>query len=232
MWAEMFLYYRCGKQIRVTGRTPCRPNHTRAEPLDELVWQEVRRHLLTPQLLIEAQTALTESASLDQSLLATQIDHTRKRLIQVNAERRRLVHVYQGGFIDKEEFESRASQLNRRVGELQADLQSLEQENQHVGASQSLSERLHNFTSAITHKLDTMSFHERQTLIRSVVEEVVINDNKVKLYLKIPLPKPKTESGGTPKPAPDPSLSTQFQTSGSRRCLSYSGGIEKLYTLQ
>jgi site-specific DNA recombinase len=203
-------YYRCGKQIRVTSRTPCRPNHIRAEPLDELVWQQVRRHLLKPELLVKAQTALSESASLDQSLLATQTDHIRKRLTQVNAERRRLVDVYQGGFIDKGEFESRATQLNRRVGELQADLESLEQENQHVGASQSLSARLHNFTCAITHRLDTMTFHERQTLIRSVVEEVVINDNTVKLYLKIPLPKPKTDPSGTPKPATEPPLSTQL----------------------
>ena len=203
-------YYRCGKQVRVTGRTPCRPNHIRAEPLDDLVWQQVRQHLLKPELLVKAQTALTENASLDQSLLTTQINHTRKRLTQVNAERRRLVDVYQCGFIDKDEFEGRVSQLNRRLSELQADLASLEQENQHAGARQSLSTRLHSFTSTIIRRLDTMTFYERQALIRSVVEEVVINDNKVKLYLKIPLPKPKPDPGGSSKSVTDPSLSTQF----------------------
>lgn len=168
-------YYRCGKQIRQTDGVPCRPTHIRAEPLDKLVWQEIRRHLLAPDLLLKAQTALTESASLDASWLTTHIDHTRKRLTQVNTERRRLLDVYQGGFIDKDEFESRVSQVNRRRAELQADLESLEQENQYVGASRSLSARLHHYTSAITQRLDTMAFHERQTLVRSVLEEVVIN---------------------------------------------------------
>ena len=203
-------YYRCGKQIRLTGRVPCRPNHVRAEPLDELVWREVRRHLLEPELLLKAQTALTESASLEQSFLSTQIDHTRKRLTQVKAERRRLLDVYQGGFIDKDELESRVSQVNRRLAELQADLESLEQENKYAGASRSLSARLHNFTSAITQRLDTMAFHERQTLLRSVLEEVVINDNIVKLYLKIPVPKPNPDPPGTPKPCIDQPMSTQF----------------------
>lgn len=203
-------YYRCGKQIRLTDRVPCRPNHIHAEPLDELVWQELRRHLLEPELLLKAQSALTESASLDPSWLTTQIDHTGKRLTQVHAERRRLLDAYQSGFIDKDEFESRVSQVNRRLAELQADLESLEHESKHIGASRSLSARLHNFTSAITQRLDTMAFHERQTLVRSVLEEVVINDNVVKLYLKIPVPKLNPNPPGTPKPRVDPSLSTQF----------------------
>ena len=91
--------YRCGKQLPVTNRVPCRPKHIRAEPLDELVWQAVRRHLLKPQLLAKAQTALSERESLDQTLLSTQLTRTRKRLTQVNAERRRLLDMYQGGFI-------------------------------------------------------------------------------------------------------------------------------------
>ncbi len=202
--------YRCGKQLPVTNRAPCRPKHIRAEPLDELVWQEVRRHLLKPELLAKAQTALSERESLDQTLLSTQLTSTRKRLTQVNAERRRLLDMYQGGFIEKDEFETRASQVTRRITELQADLESLEQECQRAGATQNLTVRLKAFTSTITHKLDTMDFHERQMLLRSVLEEVVINNNRVKLYLKIPLPKPKPQPGGTPKPTTDPSVSTQF----------------------
>jgi site-specific DNA recombinase len=203
-------YYRCGRQIRRNDGIPCRPNHLRAEPLDKLVWQEIRRHLLAPDLLLKAQNALTEGASLDASWLTTQIDHTRKRLTQVSAERRRLLDVYQGGFIDQDEFESRVSQVNRRRAELQADLESLERENHSLGATRSLSARLHDFTATISQRLDTMTFHERQTLVRSVLEEVVINDNLIKLYLKIPLPKLDPDPPGTPKPCVNRSMSTQF----------------------
>ncbi len=203
-------YYRCEKQERVIGRPRCRPNHIRAEALDGFVWQEIRRLLLEPELLVRAQTSLTRSESLDQSFLSTQIEHTRKRLSQVKAERRRLLDVYQSGFIEKEEFESRVSQVGNRAAQLQADLKLLEQEIQHAQANQSLSTRLREFTSTITHKLETMSFHERQTLVRSVLEEVVINDNVVKLYLKIPLPKVNPDPPENRKSRGKPFMSTQF----------------------
>ncbi len=53
------------------GRTRCRPNHIRAEPLDALVWNEIRSHLLQPALLVKAQSVLDRSASLDQTFLST-----------------------------------------------------------------------------------------------------------------------------------------------------------------
>ena len=215
-------YYRCEKQERVLGRPRCRPNHIRAEALDDLVWQEIRRHLLAPDLLVKAQTSLTQCESLDQSFLSTQLEHTRKRLSQVKGERRRLLDVYQSGLIEKDEFESRISQVANRATQLQADLESFEQDSQQANASLNLSRRLHDFTSTIISRLDTMTFHERQTLVRSVLEEVVINDNVVKLYLKIPLPKPNPKPPGTPKRCPHQLMSTQFDLrsrSGHRRWL-------------
>ncbi|MGH6636307.1 MAG: hypothetical protein ACRED0_09320 [Gammaproteobacteria bacterium] len=99
---------------------------------------------------MRAQTSLTRSESLDQSFLSTQLDHTRKRLTQAKAERRRLLDVYQGRFIEKDEFESRTSQVAGRVVQLQADLESLKQESKYASASQSLSRRLRDFTSPQT----------------------------------------------------------------------------------
>ena len=162
-------YYRCEKQDRVLGRPRCRPNHIRAEALDDLVWQEIRRHLLAPDLLVKAQTSLTQSEALDQSLLSTQLEHIRKRLGQVKGERRRLLDVYQRGFIEKNEFESRISQVADRAAQLQADLESLEQDSQQANASLNLSRRLHDFTSTITGRLDKMTFHERQMLVLSLI---------------------------------------------------------------
>ncbi|MEE8296998.1 MAG: recombinase family protein, partial [Hyphomicrobium sp.] len=191
-------YYRCEKQERVLGRPRCRPNHIRAEPLDELVWKEICRHLLHPDLLVEAQSVLGQSQSLDQSFLSTQLTHVRKRLTQVKAERRRLLDAFQGGFIEKQEFERRASQVGARLSQLQADLVSLEHESQHADAGEKLARRLGDFTSAVTHKLDTMTFHQRQALVRAVIEEVVIDDNVVKLYFKIPVPSPDPVPPATP----------------------------------
>ena len=192
------------------GRARCRPNHIRAEPLDALVWNEIRSHLLQPALLVKAQSVLGHSASLDQTLLSTQINHIRQRLTQVKAERRRLLDAFQGGFLERKEFEDRSIHVGSRLSQLQADLESLEQESRRASAGEKLTTRLREFTSAVTHKLDTMTFHEKQTLVRTVIEEVVIHDNVVKLYFKIPLPKPEPDSPPGAKPHPRPSLSSEL----------------------
>ena len=203
-------YYRCDKQERVMGRARCRPNHIRAEPLDALVWNEIRSHLLQPELLVKAQSVLGRGASLDPSFLLTQINHIRQRLMQVKAERRRLLDAFQGGFIEQKEFESRSIHVGGRLSQLQADLESLEQESQRAGAGEKLFTQLRKFTSAVTQKLDTMTFHEKQALVRTVIEEVVIHDNVVKLYFKIPLPKPAPDSPPGAKPPSYPSLSSEL----------------------
>jgi site-specific DNA recombinase len=187
-------YYRCGPP-RVPGQPRCRPNHVRAQPLDALVWEEVRNHLLHPELLIRAQTTALESTSPDASFLSRQIDSAKKRHVQVNAERRRLLDAYQGGFLEKEEFEDRAQAVARRIEALEKELQALQEEHRHATEGNRLLERIHQFASVITQRLEEMNFQERQALVRAVLEEVVLCGDTVKLYFKIPLPKPAP--GGT-----------------------------------
>jgi hypothetical protein len=184
-------YYRCDKQDRLEGRPRCYPNHIRSGPLDELVWKEVRRHLLDPGLLLKAQTTLKSMQSLDESFLMTQLSNTRKRLSQTQGERRRLIDAFQGGFITKEEFAERTRNLSIRIENLQADSKAVEEETKNVSAGRQLLTRITDFTKTIRARLDDMTFHEKQDLVRSVLSEVVINGSTVKLLFKIPLPKTK-----------------------------------------
>ena len=202
-------YYRCEKQDRVLGRPRCRPTHIRAEPLDALVWTEIRRHLLHPDLLVKAQSILGHIA-LDHSVLSTQLTHVRQRLRQLKAERRRLLDAFQGGFIEQHDFEQRASRVASRLTELQTDLDALEQDRHRAEAGEHLAHRVEAFASTITQTLDTMTFHERQALVRAVIEEVVIHDHVVKLYFKIPLPPPDPAPPATPTPTPARHLSSEF----------------------
>ncbi|CAN5496443.1 recombinase family protein [soil metagenome] len=194
-------YYRCDKQGRVNEGPRCHPNHIRSGPLDELVWQEVRRHLLDPELLLKAQTTLMSTDSADDSFLITQLKNTRKRLAQTQGERRRLIDAFQGAFITKEEFEERTRNVSIRIENLQADLITVEEETKKVSAGRQLLTRISDFTKTLTEKLNDMTFHEKQTLLRTVIQEVVINGNTAKLFFKIPLPKKKvTDQSGNDSP--------------------------------
>ncbi len=186
-------YYRCEKQDRVVGRPRCRPYHIRAEPLDDLIWCEVRKHLLHPELLLKAQSALTDTESLDRSILSTQLKNAGRRLQKLEAQRRRLIDGFQEGLVPKEEFQERTRSLEARIKNIQDDLTTLETEYKTALQGQELLTRIREFTTAVARKLDTMTFHEKQQLVRRILHEVVIHDNLIKLYFKIPLPRSKSD---------------------------------------
>ncbi|MGA2264379.1 MAG: recombinase family protein, partial [Acidobacteriota bacterium] len=182
-------YYRCAKSDDLRGRQRCRPCHLHAGPLDRLVWQEIRRHLLHPELLLRAHKELRDHTPLDQSFLAEQVHSAQRRLRQVEAERRRLVDAYQSGLITAEEFEDRAPKIAERIKSLEVDQKRLEEEQQQSCGAKDLLGRIEEFTSRVTDRLDGMSFAERQALARVVLDEVVLDGHDVHIYFKLPLPK-------------------------------------------
>lgn len=165
---------------------------------------------LNPKLLLKAQGVLNNTPDFDESFLSTQLQNAKKRLTQVQEERHRLIDLYQGGFVTKEEFDQRACKVSKRIDSLQADVAALEQEHQNVSEKIQLLTRISDFTSVITQKLDRMTFHDKQDLARRVLKEVVINGDVVKLYFKIPLPKSKKHSPEPVDDGPQYSLSSNL----------------------
>jgi len=181
-------YYRCEKQGPVVGRERCQPKHMRSEALDNVVWQELTRHLLNPELLIKAQTGLTGNRLLDQSCIGIQILNAKKRLGRVQTEKRRLIDAYQSGLIEKSDFATRVEKVMLRLTGLENDLKALEKDGQKTMEEAQLYSSINKFSSTVKDRLDSMTFHERQSLVRTVLDEVTVRYNVVKLYFKIPLP--------------------------------------------
>lgn len=191
-------YYRCNKQDRHWTRPHCRPNHMRADLLDETIWREVRRHLLNPALLLKAQKLLHDGEPLDHSLLASQIKSTKKRLEQVLAEKRRLIDAYQQGFLSKAEFGARAKTVQQRAAALNRDLDKLADTYKTSDRTSELLKSLAAFTGTMAATIDALTFHQRQTLVRQVLEEVVIDHGKLKLFFKIPVQHPPAAAPSPP----------------------------------
>src|SRR6266516_5622460 len=81
---------------------------TRANELDALVWDEVRNVLLQPELLLSGERALVDRDPVpDDQLVAEQLERLHRRLEQVEAERRRLIDVYQAGLVDLADVQRR-----------------------------------------------------------------------------------------------------------------------------
>jgi len=191
---QIVYYYRCSKQDDVLGRPKCRPHHIRAEFLDQLVWEEIKRHILHPDLLLKAHSTINDIKCLDQSFLGTQIQNARKRLEKSEFQRRRLIDAFQEGFIYKEEFEERMSDLLKKINNMKSDLAVLGEEYKNISVGNELFVKIKDFTETVSKNIDKITFIQKQKLVRMIIHEVVITDNIIKIYFKIPLPKIKNDS--------------------------------------
>jgi len=92
----------------------------------------------------------------DQQFLEGQVRAAQQRLKQAQGERGRLLDAFQGGHLEKKEFEVRMSEVRARVNGLDADLKALEDEHRRALGGMAFLERIGGFTRTVTDKLDTM----------------------------------------------------------------------------
>ena len=174
-----YRYYRCTTALPMHLRTEklrCSQPSARADELDELVWNEVVRHLDHPELILRACAAPAAST------LTT--DATRQ-LTDLRSQQARLIDAYQAGVISLRDLETRRKPITDRV----AELEQLARHADHHRLSQAeLKQRIDDYTSEITDGLAAMDFTQRQQLVRTVLDKVVVSETRVEILFKIPLP--------------------------------------------
>ncbi|MGH9279654.1 MAG: recombinase family protein [Acidimicrobiales bacterium] len=162
-------------------RLRCTQPSARADELDQLVWDEVTRHLLHPELILKACAApITDQAPPPDGQLG-----------ELRAQRQRLLDAYQCCAITLTELEARRRPLEDRIGELDQSSRSTRHRNL---TKADLKHRITSFAQQVADRLETMPFAERQQLLRTVLEDVVLTEQCVELNFKIPVP-PATKEG-------------------------------------
>lgn len=204
-------YYYCGghdllRARRRMGR--CSQRHIRADELDALLWAEVRRHLESPALILEAYTRLrAEPVPRPDDLVAQEVRELQKKLVEADREEHRLLDAYQAGLIALEQLERRQGLLHQRRAHVAASLEVARGE--HAAALQraDLEMSVARFARDICGPLTTLPFEDRQRLVRTVIERVMVEEGQVDLHFAIPLHEPPTED-----PADRPEhVSTDFR---------------------
>ena len=176
----------------------CSQPSARADELDELVWNEVVRHLDNPELILRS--CATPAAS---TLTA---DATRQ-LTDLRSQQARLIDAYQAGVISLRDLEARRRPVTDRITELE---QITRQAERHRTSKAELQQRIDAFASQIADGLATMDFNRRQQLVRTVIDKVIVSESRVEILFNIPLP-------GTPKEGRSPATRVN-QLRPQRQC--------------
>ena len=193
-------YYYCHNHdpLRAGGEARrCRERNIRADALDAFVFEQVREALLRPDVLLAGEQALSALAPVpDDELLAAQLARLQRRCDSAEAERRRLVDLYQAGLVDIVELKRRAKELDARRCQAEAEHSALAEQHKALAKDHRLRHRVASFSTTVTNALDGLNFADCQKLLRLVVDEVTVTGWDVQIKLRIPLDDPPEPSAG------------------------------------
>ena len=219
-------YYVCNRRRSLEAGGPdraCPQPSTRAEELDSLVWEQLRRALLQPDVLLKGQAVLgMRTGQPDDELLSAQLKRLDRRLQQTDAERRRVVDLYQMQAIELPEFQTRHREVIDRHRQLEQEREALVRQRQELALNNRLARRVESFASRVRRGIEALDFEQRQRLVRLLVEEVRVTGPNVQIHLRIPLDEPPP-GDGPPRSRPRPTADGDQRVSSQFRLRSLGG---------
>ena len=201
--ARKIHYYRClgSDAYRHLSGPVCNNRPVRQDLLDDVVWTEIVRLLEDPRLI---------QNELERRLMAArEADPTKRRdealrrdLVRIRKAIDRLLTAYQEGLLPIEELRERMPELRRREQASNAELQAIADQSVTRAAYLRLAETLNTFLTRLRSSAGALDVSERQRIMRLLVKEVLVGDDKIIIRHCIPLP---NRSGDGP---PDGGINT------------------------
>jgi hypothetical protein len=208
-------YYHCRNHdpLRAGGESRrCPERNIRADALDAFVFDQIRAAMTHPDQLLAGEQAVALRAPIpDDELLDAELARLDRKIDAAETERRRLIDLYQGGFIELPELQRRATEVASRRKELQHNRTSLAEERTALARDNQLRRRVDDFAARIHAVIDTLDDTlddtQKQQLLRLLIEDVRVTGWHVQIRLRIaldPPPQHPTDPTGPPPPRPEP----------------------------
>jgi len=187
--ARAIHYYRClGSDAwrRLSGSV-CTNRPVRQDLLDEVVWTEIMRLLEEPNLI---------QNELDRRLAAArEADPTKRReetlrrdLARIAKSIDRLLTAYQEGLLSLDELRERMPDLRRHEQTANTELQALLDQSVDRATYLRLAETLTTFLTRLRSAANGLDISERQRVVRLLVKEILVGDDKIIIRHSIPFP--------------------------------------------
>ena len=207
--ARTIHYYRClgsDKYRRFAGPV-CDNRPVRQDLLDKVVWIEVVRLLEDPQLIqIELDRRLQAARRADPA--KRREEALRRDLLRIHKSIERLLTAYQEDLISLDELRQRMPDLRMREQTSEAELQAIADQSAERAACLRLAETVAGFLSRPRSSAGTLNVPERQRVVRLLVKEIFVGDDKIVIRHSIPLPanpRGPYPNGDSPGPGQDQS---------------------------
>ncbi len=187
--ARAIHYYRClgSDGWRRLSGSVCNNRPVRQDLLDEVVWTEVVRLLENPQLIQgELERRLATAREADPT--KRHEEALRRELARIGKSIDRLLTAYQEGLLSLDELRERMPNLRRRQQADHAELQAIVDQSVDRATYLRLAESLTTFLTRLRSSADALDISERQRVLRLLVKEILVGDDKIIIRHCIPLP--------------------------------------------
>ena len=195
--ARTIHYYRClGSDAwrRLSGSI-CNNRPVRQDLLDEVVWTEIVRLLEDPRL-IQNEIERRLAAAREADPTKRRDEALRRDVVRIRKSIDRLLTAYQEGLLSIEELRERMPQLRRRQQASTAELQAIADQSVTRTAYLRLAETLNTFLTRLRSSASALDVSERQRIVRLLVKEVLVGDDKIIIRHCIPLPNRSDDGDG------------------------------------
>jgi site-specific DNA recombinase len=183
-------YYRClgSDDYRYVNGRKCNSKPIRQDYLDDLVWNQIIALLEDPSLIKDEIQRRIE-ASKNSGGTKHKRSTIEKETIRTQHAIQRLIDAYQECLLSIDELRSRVGELRKREKSLQSQLHSLEMAEAEEQLYFHIMHSMQNFLASLNTKAKNLTIIEKQQIVRSLVKEVQIEDEKIHIVHSIPLKK-------------------------------------------
>ncbi|MCY4582956.1 MAG: recombinase family protein [Chloroflexi bacterium] len=193
-------YYNCYGMLNEGVR--CREHpFIRAERLEERVWDEVKRVLENPALIVAGIEALAAPSKGGES--AEEVAKAERDLQRVQMEEDRAIRLYVSGKITEKQLDHQRRFITERLETLRKALDDYRARESAQAEKRLLGEHIVEWARRAGDKLDGLSDEERKEVLQLLLDGATIDrDNKVKLTLAIPIEDAVSIAGLEPSSQP------------------------------
>jgi len=181
-------YYVCGK------RRSCFPDdelckstrHLRSAPLDDSIWDEFRRLILSPDVLLERIREKNRNKASVRSEFKGQVGSLETKISMLREKRSKLIDAYTNGAISVDELKNRTEEFEPQIKLLQSQRSMLDQQNEVASDDEPEANQLARFAEQIKDAVDSSDFVARRQILRHFIRRVTLSTNEAVVSAVLP----------------------------------------------
>jgi len=191
------LYYRCGNRDKTFPKPKeCEAGMISVSKVDNAVWENITRAIQNPDIIIKQVINFKEKQKAQPSQIDENITEVKKNIENLNIEENRLFEAYRKQVIEIGQFEREIRGLNKEKGQLNSELEKLKNIDIPQPINRETIMSIKEYCQSFKDKLGQFTPEEKQTFLRFLLDRIIIEGKKGKIFCLLPLNRPLESLSG------------------------------------